>query len=194
MITASIVLLLAGVSFLGAIQDALTGFPLTSGARLLEAIIATAGAIAGVSGGLTAAKLFGVGLGRLAPGAVDFSGFPWIVVGAAVAAAAYAFSSYVPYRGLLPIALIAGLAAAVYRLVSLRHVTIAWSTAVAAVVIGLVSYTAAGRFRVPALVVVTAAIVPLLPGLSIFRALAQFSQGGTGAWCRWQRPWRSPSR
>ena len=52
-ITASIIMLLAGVNFMGAIQDALTGFPLTAGARILEAIIATAGVTAGVSGGLT---------------------------------------------------------------------------------------------------------------------------------------------
>lgn len=34
---------------------------------------------------------------------------------------------------------------------------------------------------VPALVIVTAAVVPLLPGLSIYRALAEFSRGGTSA-------------
>ncbi len=66
-ITASIILLLAGVSFLGAIQDALTGFPLTAGARILEAVIATAGAIAGVSGGLTLARVIGVGIGTPRP-------------------------------------------------------------------------------------------------------------------------------
>ena len=42
-ISSSIVMLLAGVNFLGAIQDALTGFPLTAGARILEAFLATAG-------------------------------------------------------------------------------------------------------------------------------------------------------
>ena len=46
-------MLLAGINFMGAIQDALTGFPLTAGARVLEAMLSTAGVIAGVSGGLT---------------------------------------------------------------------------------------------------------------------------------------------
>ena len=50
-VTASIIMLLAGINFMGAIQDALTGFPLTAGARILEAILATAGVIVGVSGG-----------------------------------------------------------------------------------------------------------------------------------------------
>ena len=67
-VTASIVMLLAGIGFMGAIQDALTGFPLTAGARMLEALLATAGIIAGVSGGLTVADVLGVNLGRLDPG------------------------------------------------------------------------------------------------------------------------------
>ncbi len=175
-ITASIVLLLAGVSFLGAIQDALTGFPLTAGARILEAIIATAGAIAGVSGGLTLARIIGLGAGRLEAGGVTFAALPMLTAGAALAAVAYGFASYVPYRGLIPIAVIGAAGGAVYQLIYERRVGIAWASAVAALLIGLVSFTAAGRFRVPALVIVTAAIVPLLPGLSIYRGLALFSE------------------
>jgi uncharacterized membrane protein YjjB (DUF3815 family) len=59
---------------------------------------------------------------------------------------------------------------------AVRDVGIAWATAVAAVIIGLVSFSAAGRFRIPALVIVTAAIIPLLPGLTIFRALVLFTR------------------
>jgi uncharacterized membrane protein YjjB (DUF3815 family) len=43
--------------------------------------------------------------------------------------------------------------------------------------IGVVSYAVAGRVRVPPLVVVVPAIVPLLPGLSIFRGLSQMAEG-----------------
>jgi len=64
-VTASIVMLLAGIGFMGAVQDALTGFPLTAGARILEAMLATAGIIAGVSGGLTLGTMLGVDLGAL---------------------------------------------------------------------------------------------------------------------------------
>lgn len=175
-ITASIVLLLSGVSFLGAIQDALTAFPLTAGARILEAILATAGAIAGVSGGLTLARAVGFGLGPLDAGAVTFAGSGLIALGGAVAAAAYAFASYAPYRALAPIAVITAGAMALYVEIYDRRGGIAWASGIAALLIGLVSFAASGRFRVPALVVVTAAIVPLLPGLTIFRALALFGE------------------
>lgn len=179
-ITASIVLLLAGVSFLGAIQDALTGFPLTSGARMLEALIATAGAIAGVSGGLTLARVLHFGLGTLDPGSVHFAGVGIAAAGGAVTATAYAFSNYVPMRALLPIAVLGAVATAAYLVVNEHRVGVALASVVAAVVIGVVSFGLAGQFRVPALVIVTASIVPLLPGLSIYRGLALFSQGGQG--------------
>ncbi len=52
-----------------------------------------------------------------------------------------------------------------------RGFGIAWSSALAATLLGLVSYPVARRFRVPALVVVAACITPFLPGLSIYRGL-----------------------
>ena len=179
-VTAGIIMLLAGINFMGAIQDALTGFPLTAGARILEALLATAGVIAGVSGGLTIGNLVGVDLGRLEPGATQLSDIPLLSIGAAIAAAAFAFASYAPLRSLLPIALIGAMAEAVFALARDRGVGVAWSSATAAVLIGLVSYAVAGRVRVPPLVVVVPAIVPLLPGLSIYRGLSLLSEGESG--------------
>ena len=70
-VTANIVMLLAGIGFMGAIQDALSGFYITGGARILEAMLATAGIIAGVSAGLTLAASLGVDLGRYVPGRAE---------------------------------------------------------------------------------------------------------------------------
>lgn len=170
-ITASIVMLLAGLGFIGAIQDALTGFYVTAIARILEVMISTAGIIVGVSGGLTIGHLLGVDI-ALDPGAAGLSGLPLMIGGAAVAAAAFAYASYAPGRTLLPIALIAGVAAAIFLVLADHGVGRAWSAALAAIFIGLVSFTAANRCRVPPLVLVVAAIVPLLPGLSIYRGLS----------------------
>lgn len=175
-ITAGIILLLAGVSFLGAIQDALTGFPLTSAARILEAVIATAGAIAGVSAGLTVARVVGAPIGTAASGTSGYAGLPVMAAGAAIAASAYAYASYAPLRSLVPIGGIAAIAIAVYFVVNDRGFGAAFASAIAAVVIGLISFTASGRFRVPALVVVTCTLVPLLPGLAIYRGLATIGQ------------------
>jgi uncharacterized membrane protein YjjP (DUF1212 family) len=179
-VTAGIILLLAGINFMGAIQDALTGFPLTAGARVLEAILATSGVIAGVSGGLTVGRMLGVNLGRLDPGFASYSELPVMAIGAAITAGAFAFSAYAPPRSLAPIALIGALAEVVFYVTFDRGLGVAWATATASVLIGLVSYSIAARVRVPPLVVVVSSIVPLLPGLSIYRGLYLLSEGGNG--------------
>lgn len=170
-ITTGIVMLLAGLGFIGAIQDALTGFYVTANARILEVMMSTIGVIVGVSGGLTVGRMLGVEL-TVEPGASGLSRLPIMVAGAAVGAAAFAFAAYAPRRSLLPIALVAGAAATIYLLIAERDVGRAWPAAVAAIFIGLVGYSVSGRVNVPPLVIVTAAIVPLLPGVSIYRGLA----------------------
>lgn len=170
-ISASIVMLLAGLGFIGAIQDALTGFYITAGARTLEVMLSTVGVIVGVSGGLTVGSMMGVDI-ALDPNASGLSRFPLMVAGAAVSAAAFAFSAYAPRRTLAPIAVIAGGAAAIYLLLVEHDVGKAWPAGVAAIFIGIVSYAVAGWAKVPPLVIVVSAIVPLLPGLSIYRGLS----------------------
>ncbi|HET6561980.1 MAG TPA: threonine/serine exporter family protein [Marmoricola sp.] len=179
-VTAGIVMLLAGIGFMGATQDALTGFPITAAARMLEALLATAGIIAGVSLGLTIGDLVFVDLGQLEPGAVGLTEASIQSFGAAVAAAAFAFSSYAPLRALIPVAAVGAVGTAVYVAVGSVDFGPAWAAAAAAVVVGSISYSVAGRIRVPPLVVVVPAIVPLLPGLSIYRGLALLAEGQGG--------------
>ena len=66
-VTANIIMLLAGIGLMGAVQDALTGFYLTASARLIEAMMATAGIIAGVALGISVADGLGLDLGSSCP-------------------------------------------------------------------------------------------------------------------------------
>jgi uncharacterized membrane protein YjjP (DUF1212 family) len=179
-VTAGIVMLLAGVGLMGATQDAITGFPVTASARLLDALLNTAGIIAGVSAGLTVGDLFGVGLTGFTPGATGLAAEGVTVVGAAVAAAGFAFASYAPLRALVAVALVGGLGQSVFLAVGGSEVGPTLGAAVAAVTIGAVCYLVAGRFGVPPLVVVVPALVPLLPGLDIYRGLALLAEGEDG--------------
>jgi uncharacterized membrane protein YjjB (DUF3815 family) len=173
-------MLLAGIGFMGATQDALTGFPLTASARMMEAVLLTAGILAGVSLGLTVGELLGFEIGRVQPGTMGLARASMMALGAGVSAAAFAFSSYAPLRALLPVAAVGGLGTGVYAVVGSVEVGRAWAAAVAAVFIGVVSYSVAGRIRVPPLVVVVPCVVPLLPGMAIFRGLAGLANGGDG--------------
>jgi uncharacterized membrane protein YjjP (DUF1212 family) len=178
-VTVGIIMLLAGIAFVGAVQDALTGFYVTSGARGLEALLLTGGITAGVSGGLAVADKFGVDV-VFTPFSATWSGLPLVLVGSALTAAAFAFASYAPVRALAPIAAVGVLAQLVYRFMVVEGFGLAWASAVAAVAIGVVAYSVSGRFRVPSLVVVVAGITPLLPGLSIYKGLYLMAGGSNG--------------
>ena len=116
-VTANIIMLLAGIGLMGAVQDALTGFYLTSSARLIEAMMSTAGIIAGVALGISVADSLGVQLGRLVPGQARQLRPPDAARRAAVSAAAFSVACYAPRRAVLPIALITALAALVSQAV-----------------------------------------------------------------------------
>lgn len=174
-VTSNIIMLLSGIGFMGGLQDALTGFYITAGARMTEALLSTAGIIAGVSGGLAVGRVAGVDVGRLEPGGTSLSTLTTLALGAAICAAGFAFACYSPKRVLLPIAVIAALAVLVTRFVEESGFGRTWAVGVAAFLIGLVAYAVAGRVRVPPLVVVVSAVVPMLPGLSIYRGLSLLS-------------------
>ena len=179
-VTAGIVMLLAGVGITGATQDALTGFPVTATARLLDALLNTTGIIAGVGAGLTLGGLLTVDLGTFTPGGTGLAAAGITVFGAALAASGFAFASSAPLRSLVAVALVAGVGQAVLLLVDGAALGRTWGAATAAVTIGAICYVVAGRFRVPPLVVVVPAIVPLLPGLDIYRGLALLAAGQDG--------------
>lgn len=177
-VTANIILLLAGIGLMGAVQDALTGFYLTSSARLIEAMMATAGIIAGVALGISVADGLAIPLGPLVPGLMGNTDLPTLLVGAAVASAAFSVACYAPRRAVLPIALITAVAALISQTVEVTGFGRVMAAGVAAFFIGLVAYSVAGRVRVPPLVVAVPAIVPFLPGLSIYRGLTWLADGG----------------
>lgn len=179
-VTATIVMLLAGVSFMGAIQDALTGYAVTAGARLIEAIVATTGIIAGVAAGLRLAEVIGVGVVNLEPTEGSWVTVSVAATGAALAAAAAAYAAYAPARVFLPVAVVAGAAMLVNQAFDYPGLGRTWAAFAAAFFIGGVCYLIARRLKVPNIVLVVAAIVPLLPGLSIYRGLSAFAEGGEG--------------
>jgi uncharacterized membrane protein YjjP (DUF1212 family) len=179
-VTAGIIILLAGIGLMGAMADALTGYPLTASARLLDAMLATTGVIAGVAAGLTVADLAGADLGRVEPGATGFAQGSAMTLGAGMAAAAYGLACYAPVRASAAAAFVAACGQAVFLSVERLSLGQTWAATAGAVVIGTLSHAVAGRVRVPPLVIVVPAIVPLLPGLSIYRGLALLAEGEDG--------------
>lgn len=179
-VTAGIVMMLAGIGLMGASQDAILGYPVTASARTLEAVLLTSGIIGGVGAGLSLRGVLGVHLEVLQQGSMGLAGAGVAAAGAAIASAAFAYASYAPIRALVAVGLVGGVSDAVATLLGQTDLGNTWGIATAAVVIGLVSYTAADRIGVPPLVVIVPSVVPLLPGLAIYRGLALLVEGKDG--------------
>jgi uncharacterized membrane protein YjjP (DUF1212 family) len=169
-VVSGIITLMAGMTFVGAVSDALTGYYLTAAARLLEVGLLTGGVIAGVSFGLEAAAQLGVTFDA-APEPRAITQLPLILAASAVTAVTYAYGSYAPKKCLLPVAA----CAVVGQLVAVSMTTAGfdgpWSAAAAAMAISCLGYTIAPLTRTPGLVIIGSGIIPLLPGLSVYRGL-----------------------
>jgi len=182
-VAAGIVVLLSGLSFVGAAQDAIEGFYVTAGGRFNEVLVLTLGIVVGIVAVLAVANRLAVPMAFSARAVGSVS--PVLEVLAAVGVAAcFAVSAYAVGRGVLLSAL-AGGSAWVFLLV------LGWlgagrpaASAVAAFLVGFPAQLVARRMRVPALVVTTAAILPLVPGRlvyqGIFQAVTNPSEAGLG--------------
>ena len=184
LVATGIVMLLSGLTLVGAMQDAVTGYLLTSLARLGEAMLLTAGIVVGIVGGLQIAEIAGVSIALHVDATESFLppsgplGVGLAVFGAGLAGACLTVASYAPMRAVV----VAGLVAAVAELVLIELGRAGFgqvfASGVAAVGVGLFATLSSIRRQAPALVIATAGIMPMLPGLAVFRAVFAFAVDG----------------
>lgn len=177
-IAATIVVLLSGLAVVSAAQDTLDGYYVTSAARTFEVMILTAGVAAGVTTVLALAQRMEAPLGGVQTPGVDISGNLLIGVAAsACIAGAHSIACYTGLRGTAFAMGVGGFSWLMYWFGwKMLDMSIVPATFIAAVAAGAVAQFVAVRYRVPALAVTTAAIIPLLPGLSVFRGIFQLVQ------------------
>ncbi len=176
-VAGGVVLLLPGLAMLATVQDTLTGFMVTAAGRAMEVLILAAGITGGVALSLVVARQIGISMPVQPPLSFTLSGLPGRFVSAGVVATTMAVGLYAPVRLLPPAFVLGGAGYAAF--LGLDHVLVspALSRGVVAVAIGVCSQSFALRRRVPALVVVLPAIVPMLPGLTIYAAMLELTQG-----------------
>ncbi len=178
-VASGIVVLLAGLSLVGAADDAISGFPVTANGRVFEVLVLTVGIVVGIGGVLDVARRLGVTLDVVE--STGDSTSPLVqLLSAAVVAGAWAVASYARPRAAL-VAAVAG-AVAWLAFAGLRELNVgpAVASAGAALLVGFAAEAFAGRLRVPSLVASTCGIVPLLPGLAIYRGLFLVVDDGGG--------------
>jgi uncharacterized membrane protein YjjP (DUF1212 family) len=178
-VAGGIVLLLPGVTLVGGVQDAITGFYVTASARAFETFLLTAGIISGVAAGLAVAVRLGLPVRIGDPPLPGLDQVPWQLLAAAVVSASFAVANHAPRRT-VPAAGAAGATGwGVFVLIDRVGLPPTMASATAAVVIGMGAILLARRQRVPTLVYVAAGIIPLLPGLAIYRGLRRLAEDDT---------------
>lgn len=184
-VAGGIVALLPSRTLTSAMEDVLSGFPVTGTARLFAVMIHTFGLIVGVAGGLGLSLQVGemLELG-LTPPPLDKLGwasaaFPVVVLGAAVIGLTGAVTLQNSRRMLLPAAVMCAIGVIVAAGVLQLGIGRVTATGVAATLIGFMARIIALRMDSPALTLSLPASFGLFPGLGIFISLYHMTSPGT---------------
>jgi len=170
-VSGGILLLLPSGRFVSALQDAINGFPVTAVGRLFSASLTYGAILSGIAAALVVSDVLGGG--EVDVHQIVTTEYPaWLLlVLVAVAIVAGAITEQSALRLLLPTA---GIAVAGY-LVQLLAESMGLGDravpAVVATVIGFAARYASDKLRSPQLVLAAPAVMFLLPGLMIFRAM-----------------------
>ena len=171
-IAAGLVVILAGLSLVGAVGDVITGAPVTAAGRFFELVMMTGATIAGVALVLHLASRFGapfVGISADAPPVL--AELPARVAFGAASAAAYALACYAERSAAMAAAFGGAAGTIAFLLAQSFGLGAVVASFVAAVPIGLVGRLMERRNLAPPMVVSIAGIVPLLPGLSLLHGI-----------------------
>lgn len=177
-VVAAIIMLLAGVTTFGAVHDTLSGFYLTGTARLMEAMVITGGLVTGVAGASLLLGRLGLGLRVDSNVSLTLANLPLLMAAAVIVVVGFSLAVQVPWRAFWVVCLLGAGAEFLYLAGSNAGFGLVWSSGAAAIGVGLLAAVAARIVRTPPLVIMVSALVPLVPGLSLFRGLLQLSEGG----------------
>jgi len=177
-VAGGVVLLLPGLGLLAAVQDSLTGFVVTAAGRAVEVTVLVAGITAGVAATLIVGRQLGVVMPAVeVPLTVTLSSLPAQFVSAGIVAATMAIGLHAPKRLLSPAFVLGGTSYAWYLALNSLLSSPAMSRGVVALGIGLAASLYSTRRRLPPLALVVPGLTPLLPGLAVYAATLELTQG-----------------
>lgn len=168
------IMLLSGLMFVGAFQDAIDEYYLTASARILKVIMMTAGIVIGVILGLKIVRPLGLAI-IINPDPPAL-GSPFLVstISAALIAAFYCWYCQSTLDAIIAAAITGAFTWVIFiglwRYLEVGMLTSAFLAAVAA---GLVAAFFARRWHIPTSAMTTAGIVTLVPGVMLMSGLMQ---------------------
>lgn len=167
-----IFLLVAGLAIVGAVRDAIEEYYITANARMLKVAMQTSGIVVGFLIGLYAARQLGIGIAVSAE-PLSLTALPFQIIAGSLFAGAFALSSQTRVPAAIWAALVAGGTVIVMSLATHAGLAIVPATGVAAAYVGIVSALFSRLWTTPSSAILSAGILPLVPGLALYTGLMQ---------------------
>ena len=180
MLIGGIVMLMAGMMIVGAFQDAIDEYYVTANARLLRVIVSTGGVVIGVLTGLFVASKFGISF-PATPDRLPLADESLRYLGAFIIASGFAASNYAPRLTFLVSGFAGLLSYFILQLMMDFSFGIVVSSGIAATVVGLLATFGSRFWHFPSVAIISAAIVPLVPGLALYNGLMGVSGNSVGS-------------
>lgn len=178
-VAAGMISLLAGTGAVSAAQDALDGYYVTSSGRFLEVIMQTGAIIFGVMATLWTGLKLGVP-GYISP-TLAWTSADWVqILASAIVAMAFGATAHSGPRTLALCGVLGALGWAGYLAGMGLTDSMVIASGLGAALIGLLSSIAAAHWQVPQVALVTISVVPLMPGMMLYRGLYMLMAGQLG--------------
>lgn len=174
-IISGIVLLVAGMTIVAALQDAIDEFYLTATARLLKVLMMTGGIVLGVTIGLYFAARLGLVLDST-PDRLTLATINYQYLGAAVLAASFALGNQARLSGIIGAGVVGFFSLYIVLAMTGLGFGVVAASGVAAAFVGFSATILQNIFRTPTLAIISAGIIPLVPGLTLYNGLMYIAQ------------------
>lgn len=176
LVVGGVVMLVAGLVIVGAIQDAIDEYYVTANARLTKVIMQTTGIVVGILVALYTARKLGIGI-AVSPDPLLPNTFEFQVIGAGIAAAGFALAGQTRRRAIVGIGLI-GAAGLWIMLSAMTYMGVSAvpASGIAALFVGSSAAIISRFWRTPSVGIISGGIVPLVPGLTLYTGLMQLIQ------------------
>lgn len=172
-VVGAIVMLVAGLAVVGAIQDAIEEYYVTANARIARLLLQTTGLVVGIVIALYITRKLGIGI-AISPSPLSGNTVPMQVIGGALAAAGYAISTQTYGKAIAWVGIIGGLSMAIlFSAVNQYGMSVVPASGIAAMFVGVIGAFMSRFWRTPSVGIIAAGIVPLVPGLMLYRGLMQ---------------------
>ena len=174
-VASCIVALLAGLTLVQALQDGVTGAPVTSSARFFETLLHTGGIISGIGTGIQLINFLGINLPPLDTSQTvgAFGSTTIQILAGAVATSFFCIACFTERQATIVASATSLVASFFYYLfINDWQLSPVAAGGMAAIIVGFTGGVLSRRFMIPPQITAAAGITPFLPGLALYRGMS----------------------